>query len=466
MSDRRLPLLPLLPLLLFSACAVGLEYRRPIASTPESFKESIPDGWKHAQPSDEPSRGAWWDVFNDAQLDQLEQKVNISNQNVLAAEARFGAAAAAVHSARAGEFPSVTTEPVATHFEGGKASSSFERSSYTLPIEVSYQADVWGSIRKNTAANAAEAQASAADLGNARLLYQSQLAADYFEVQGLDAEQDLLDSAVKSYEQAVQLTQDRYEGGIASMADVDLARTQLETARVQLIDLRQQRAQLEHAIAVLAGASPADVTISPKRDLSSPPVIKVGIPSGLLERRPDIASAERQVAAANRQIGVAKAALYPALTLTATGGSQSTAIGDLLAWPTRFWSVGPQLAQSLFDAGRRRAEIRQAHAVYDETVARYRQTVLTAFQQVEDSLAQLRVLEEEANAEAVAVKSAEQTLDLSTIQYRGGLASYLQVITAQTSLLQNQRTAVQIQTRRKVASVALIEALGGGWAGN
>jgi NodT family efflux transporter outer membrane factor (OMF) lipoprotein len=200
--------------------------------------------------------------------------------------------------------------------------------------------------------------------------------------------------------------------------------------------------------------------------LSSPPVIKVGIPSGLLERRPDIASAERQVAAANRQIGVAKAALYPALTLTATGGSQSTAIGDLLAWPTRFWSVGPQLAQSLFDAGRRRAEIRQAHAVYDETVARYRQTVLTAFQQVEDSLAQLRVLEEEANAEAVAVKSAEQTLDLSTIQYRGGLASYLQVITAQTSLLQNQRTAVQIQTRRKVASVALIEALGGGWAGN
>jgi NodT family efflux transporter outer membrane factor (OMF) lipoprotein len=337
------------------------------------------------------------------------------------------------------------------------------RTSYILPIEVSYQADVWGNIRRSAAANTAVAQASAADLGNVRLLYQAQLAADYFQIQGLDAERDLLDAAVKSYEQYVQLTQDRYEGGITSMADVDLARTQLETTRVQLIDLRLQRAQFEHAIAVLIGTPPSDVSISPEQDSSSPPVIEVGIPSALLERRPDIASAERQVAAANEQIGIARAALYPSLIFNASGGSQSAAIGDLLAWPTRFWSVGPQLMQSVFDAGKRRAEVRQARAGYDATVANYRQTILTAFEQVEDSLAQLRILSEEADAETVAVKAAEQTLDISTIQYRGGLTNYLQVITAQTSLLQNQRAAVQIQTRREVASVSLIQALGGGW---
>jgi NodT family efflux transporter outer membrane factor (OMF) lipoprotein len=447
---------------LLSACMVGPEYRRPIAPSSEAFKEELPDGWKEAQPNDKPDRGAWWNVYNDAQLNRLEEKISISNQNVLAAEARFQAAAAAVRTARSALFPSVTTEPAATRLQ---ASSGLEqaRTSYILPIEVSYQADVWGNIRRSAAANTAVAQASAADLGNVRLLYQAQLAADYFQIQGLDAERDLLDAAVKSYEQYVQLTQDRYEGGITSMADVDLARTQLETTRVQLIDLRLQRAQFEHAIAVLIGTPPSDVSISPEQDSSSPPVIEVGIPSALLERRPDIASAERQVAAANEQIGIARAALYPSLIFNASGGSQSAAIGDLLAWPTRFWSVGPQLMQSVFDAGKRRAEVRQARAGYDATVANYRQTILTAFEQVEDSLAQLRILSEEADAETVAVKAAEQTLDISTIQYRGGLTNYLQVITAQTSLLQNQRAAVQIQTRREVASVSLIQALGGGW---
>ena len=447
---------------LLNSCMVGPEYRRPVTPSSEAFKETPPAGWKQAQPGDGLNRGAWWDVYKDEQLSQLEDRVSISNQNVLAAEARFEAATAAVHATHAAEFPSVTADPAATHFKAGTETEQ-TRSSYTLPIQVSYQADVWGSIRRSTAENAAVAQASAADLGNVRLLYQSQLAADYFEVQGLDAEQALLDSAVQSYEQAVRLTQDRYEGGIASTADVDLARTQLETARVQLIDIRLQRAQLEHAIASLIGTPPSEFSISPRQDSSPPPVVSVGIPSALLERRPDIAAAERQVAAANAQIGVAKAALYPALMFSASAGSQSTAIGDLLAWPTRFWSVGPQLAQTLFDAGKRRAEIREAHAVYDQTVANYRQTILTAFQQVEDSLAQLRILSEEADAEAAAVKSAEQSLDISTIQYRGGLTNYLQVITAQTSLLQNQRSAAQIQTRRKVASVSLIQALGGGW---
>jgi NodT family efflux transporter outer membrane factor (OMF) lipoprotein len=300
-------------------------------------------------------------------------------------------------------------------------------------------------------------------LENARLLYQAELASDYFQIQGLDASRQLLDATVKSYEQYVQLTQDRFDGGVASKGDVALAQTQLETARAQLVDLGVQRAQFEHAVAVLTGKPPSDLSIPAVPNQAPPPVSAIGIPSALLERRPDVAAAERQVAAANEQIGIAKAALYPSLSISASAGLQTSVLGDLLSWPSRFWSVGPQLAQTLFDAGKHRAQIRVTQATYDATVANYRQIVLTALQQVEDSLAELRILSEEAEITDRAVKAAQQSLEISTIQYRGGIANYLQVITAQTAALQNQRTAVDLLTRRMLASVSLIQGLGGGW---
>jgi NodT family efflux transporter outer membrane factor (OMF) lipoprotein len=366
-----------------------------------------------------------------------------------------------VRIARAGLFPTVTAAPSAT--DSGTGTPSGVRRLYTIPVDLGYQIDVWGSIRRGVAANSALAQASAAQLGNARLLYQAELAADYFQIQGLDASQQLLEATVKSYEQNVQLTQNRFDGGVASQGDVALAQTQLETARVQLVDLGVERAQFEHAIAVLTGKPPSDLSIPAAPNQSPPPVSSIGIPSALLERRPDVAAAERQVAAANEQIGIAKAAFYPSLAFSAGAGLETTVIGDLFTWPSRFWSVGPQLAETLFEGGKRRAQVKLTEAAYDATVASYRQTVLMAFQQVEDSLAQLRILSEEGVIADRAVKSAQQSLDISTAQYRGGLANYLQVITAQTSLLQNQRSVVDILTRRMAASVSLIQALGGGW---
>jgi NodT family efflux transporter outer membrane factor (OMF) lipoprotein len=434
-------------LLLSSACMIGPKYQRPGAAAPPAFKEAPPAGWKEAQPNDGALRGNWWKVYNDPRLDALEDQVSISNQNVLAAEAQFREAKAAVRIARAGLFPTVTAAPSAT--DSGTGTPSSVRRVYTIPVDLGYQIDVWGSIRRGVAANSALAQASAAQLGNARLLYQAELAADYFQMQGLDASQQLLEATVKSYERNVQLTQDRFDGGVASQGDVALAQTQLETARVQLADLGVDRAQFEHAIAVLTGKPPSDLSIPTAPNQAPPPVSSIGIPSTLLERRPDVAAAERQVAAANEQIGIAKAAFYPSLNFSAGAGLETTVIGDLFTWPSRFWSVGPQLAETLFEGGKRRAQVKL--------------TVLTAFQQVEDSLAQLRILSDEGVIADRAVKFAQQSLDISTAQYRGGLANYLQVITAQTSLLQNQRSVVDILTRRMAASVSLIQALGGGW---
>ncbi len=412
-------------------------------------------------PTTRAPRGQWWSAYKDPGLDALEGEVNISNQNVLAAEAQFRAAAASVRIARAGQFPVVSAALTASR-AGGPASGA-AGSYYTLPIDVTYQADVWGSIRRSVAANAAVAQASAADLENARLLYQTELAADYFQLQGLEAERQLLDATVKSYEQYAQLTKDRFDGGVASMGDVALAQTQLETARAQLTDLGIPRAQFEHAIAVLTGKPPSLFSMPAVSAQSPPPPVLVGLPSTLLERRADIAASERQVAAANEQIGIAKAAFFPTLSFGGSAGAQAAAIVDLLSTPTRLWSVGAQLAETIFDAGKRRAQVRLTEATYDATVANYRQTVLTGFQQVEDGLAELRILADEAEIVTRAVAAAQQSLDISTIQYRGGLASYLQVITAQTSLLQNQRATVDILTRRLVASVSLVQALGGGW---
>ena len=465
--SKRTPLQPLIGLLSLAvlwsstACAIGPKYMRPELRSPSAYKEAPPSGWTDARPNDVVARGQWWRLFNDSGLDGLENEVSISNQSVLAAEAQYRAARAAVRITGAGQFPAVTTNPTASRAGGVAAQSSGHF--YQIPLDVSYQADVWGSIRRSVGANAAGAQASAANLENARLLYQSELAADYFQIQGLDADRRLLEETVRSYEQYLQLTQDRFQGGVVSMADVALAQTQLESARAQLTDLGIARAQFEHAIAVLVGRSPAELSITPTALQVSPPVVSVGLPSTLLERRPDIAAAERQVAAANEQIGVARAAFYPALTFGGSVGSQALAIADLFTTPTHVWSLGVQLAETLFDGGKRRAQVKLTQAEYDVTVANYREAVLTGFQQVEDALSGQRTLAQEADIVAQAVAAAQQSLDISTIQYRGGLANYLQVITAQTSLLQNQRATVDIRTRRLVESVSLIQALGGGW---
>ncbi len=449
-------------LLSTTACAIGPKYMRPDTPAPPAYKEMPPPGWTVAQPQDASVRGQWWRTFDEPALDALEDQVSISNQNVLAAEAQYRAARAAVRVTAADRLPTITTTPSATHTSGGAAPHRGEL--YEVPVDVSYEADVWGSIRRSVAANAAVAQASAADLESARLLYQSELASDYFQVQGLDADRVLLEETVRSYEEYLKLTQDRFQGGVVSMADVALAQTQLEGARAQLTDVGIARAQFEHAIAVLTGRAPSELTIPPAASQPSPPVVQVGLPSVLLERRPDIAAAERRVAAANEQIGVARAAFYPVLSFGSSAGSQALAIADLFAAPTRLWSVGVQVAETLFDGGKRRAQVKVTEAAYDTTVASYKETVLTGFQQVEDALADLRILSQETEIVDRAVVAAQQSLDISTTQYRGGLVNYLQVITAQTSLLQNQRQSVALRTRRLVESVSLIQALGGGWS--
>lgn len=448
--------------LLLNSCTLGPKYVRPEAQVSQTFKEELPPGWDRAKPNDDAARGAWWKVYGDAQLDALEDQVKTSNQNVAAAEARFRAAREAVHASRAEEFPNASAA-ISSSRSGVGTATSVVHSSSSVDVSASYEADMWGAIRRSVAANKDLAQASAAEAENASLLFQSELAVDYFQLQGIDAERQLLRDAVTSYEQNVQLTQDRFDGGVASRGDVALAQTQLETARGQLTDVDVQRAEFEHAIAVLIGRAPSEISIHSVTLPSSPPPVSVGLPSTLLERRPDIAAAERSVAAANAEIGVSKAALYPLLSWSGVAGSQTSSISNLLTEPSRFWSIGPQIAQTLFDAGKRRAQLKISEADYDATVADYRQTVLTALQQVEDNLAQLRILAEEADVVDRAVKAAQESLNVSTIQYRSGTTSYLQVIDSQTSVLQNERSAASILTRRLVASVDLIQALGGGW---
>jgi NodT family efflux transporter outer membrane factor (OMF) lipoprotein len=426
--------------------------------------------WKQAQPSDALARGKWWEIYNDPELNALEEQVSISNQNLLAAEAQFREAKFAVRIARANLYPTVSAAPSivnarssVTGTPGNQAFVPSSRTTYDLPVDVSYQADIWGSIRRSVRASAETAQASGALWENARLSYQAELAQDYFELRGTDGEKELLETTVKSYQDYLKLTQDRFDSGVASGSDVAQAQTQLNTARAQLIDYDVARAQFEHAVAVLAGKPPAELSITQRPIKITPPPVPVGLPSTLLERRPDIAASERQMASANEQIGIAKAAYYPTLTISGSAGVESSQFLKWISWPSRFWSVGPQLAETLYDAGRRRATLNQSIAAYDATVANYRQAVLTAFQQVEDNLAALRVLEKEAQAEDDAVKAAQNSLDISTYQYKAGTVNYLTVITEQAILLQDEEQAVSILTRRMSASVLLIEALGGGW---
>ncbi len=482
MNQRRAALLTthcLLPaafcLLLFSsACMVGPKYQRPSAPVPPAYKESPPahwkemQGWKQAQPNEAAKRGKWWEIYDDAELNALEEQVSISNQNLLAAEAQFREAKFAVRIARSNLYPSISVSPTIVNAQASSNAvfKTGQQTTYDLPVNVSWEADTWGSIRRSVLSSAEAAQASDAVLENARLSYQAELAQDYFELRGTDGEKELLEATVKSYQDYLKLTQDRFNSGVASGSDVAQAQTQLETARAQLIDFDVARTQFEHAIAVLAGKLPSELSISRRSIKITPPPVPVGLPSGLLERRPDISNAERQMAEANEQIGIAKAAYYPAIGLTTNSapiGLESTSFLRWISWPSKFWSVGPGLEETIYDAGRRRATLNQNLAAYDATVANYRQTVLTAFQQVEDNLAALRVLESEAQAEDDAVKAAQNSLDISTYQYKAGTVNYLAVITEQAILLQDQVQALNILTRRMSASVLLIEALGGGW---
>jgi len=457
--------------LLLAGCMVGPKYQRPAPPPSPAYKEPLPEGWKEAQPSDGAIRGKWWETYNDPALNALEEQVNISNQNVLAAEAQFREARDAVRIARSGLFPTVSGSAsiVNSKPSGTLTNNKFAafipsaETQYSMPLSLTYQADIWGSIRRTIRQSAETAQVSAAQLENARLSFQAELALDYFQLHGADSAEDLLERTVKSYQEYLELTQNRFKSGVASGSDVAQAQAQLETARAQLIDLGVARAQFEHAIAILTGKPPSELSIPRALLKSEPPVTPPGVPSMLLERRPDIAAAERQMAAVNEQIGLARAAYFPTLVLNASAGLETSSFVDWFKWPSRFWSVGPQMAETLFDAGRRHAQSAQAQAAFDVTVANYRQTVLTAFQQVEDNLSALRVLAEEARAEDAAVQAAEEALRISTYQYKAGTVSYLQVITSQAIALQDERTAVDLLTRRMVASVALIQALGGGW---
>ncbi len=457
-------------LLVSSGCMVGPNYRRPPAPAPRAFKEGPPDGWKEAQPNDAALKGKWWEIYNDAKLNALEEQVNISNQNVLAAEAQYRAARAAVQIARSALFPALTAGPTASAAQGTGGVSANQVAAaggthtiYQIPFDVSYQVDLWGSIHRNVRAAAETAQATEAQLENIKLTYQADLAQDYFQLHGTDGDLALLQSTVDSYAGYLKLTQARHDSGIASGADVAQAETQLDSAKEQLIDLGVARAQYEHAIAILIGKAPAELSIPQQTLTAEPPQVPVAMPSTLLERRPDIAIAERQMAALNEQIGIADAAYYPALTLSASTGLASSSFVSLFSWAARFWTAGAGLSQTLFDAGRLRGQVDVAKADFDTGMANYRQTVLNAFQQVEDELAALRILERETGATNETVKAAQTALAITTAQYKAGTAAYLQVETSQTALFAEQKALVDLLTRRMVSSVLLVEALGGGW---
>jgi NodT family efflux transporter outer membrane factor (OMF) lipoprotein len=467
-SIRRISLpLSALILLAVSGCTVGPKYVRPTAEVPADYKEA--GDWKSAQPSDALAKGKWWEIYQDSQLNTLEDQINVSNQNLKVAQAQFLEARAALKISRSGLFPTVTGGASATHFQQSQNRPLFTNatptsySDYVLSADASYEVDVWGRVRRTIEASRSEAQASAADLATVDLSLHAELALDYFSLRGLDAEKALLDSTVVSYEKALELTKNRYQGGLASAVEVAMAQTTLETTRAQSIDVKVQRASFEHAIAVLIGQPASTFSMAPLPLSTPPPPIPSGLPSDLLERRPDIAAAERRVQEANAQIGVAKAAYFPLITLSPTGGFESGVITTLIQGPSGLWSFGGAAAETLFDAGRRRGISDQAIASHDQFVATYRETVLTAFQEVEDNLAALRILEDEARTEDAAVAAAEHSLALSINRYKGGVTSYLEVTTAQSAALADEVTAVNLLTRRMTASVLLIKAIGGGW---
>ena len=463
-------------LLLLTGCMVGPKYQKPPVPMAPAYKEPPPDSykesdeWKTSHPNAASLRGNWWEIFGDAQLNALEEQLTVSNQDLKMAEARFRQARTMVRYNRAGLFPTISVDsniqslrlsPNQPYFPANVGSGS--RGEFTLPFDFSYEVDLWGRIRRTVTSAGEEAQATAADLQTVALSLHAELAVDYFELRSADAQQSLLDETVKAYADMVQLTTDLLNGGAAPESDVIQARTQLDTARVQDTDIGVMRAQYEHAIAILIGKPPAVFSVPAAPLNIPPPAIPVGLPSQLLERRPDIAASERRVAEANEAIGIARAAYFPSLVIGATGGLEGSSIANWFAWPSRFWAVGPSMVQTIFDGGRRRATSEGALANYDATVANYRETTLTAFQQVEDNLAALRILEHEAQQQREAVAEAQRGVQIFTNRYQSGVDPYLQVVSAQTIALLNERNEVDILRRRMDASVLLIKGLGGGW---
>ncbi len=460
--------------LLLQGCVVGPKYNRPAMQAPGTYKEVTPDdlkkmdGWKVAQPQDSSLHGKWWEILGDPQLNALEEQVSISNQNVAAAFANFMAARALVREARAQYFPTLTVGASATRqrttiaqANGQTTGTTFNE--FSLPFDASWTPDLFGRVRNQVRAGVANAQASAADLENTRLTAQAELAVDYFQLRGQDSLKQLLDATVVAYAESLKLTQALYETGIDSDEAVAEAETQLQATQAQDTNLGILRAQYEHAIALLVGQPASSFSIAVESLKTPPPAIPFGVPSQLLERRPDVAASERLMAQANAQIGVAVAAYYPTLTLSGSAGFESAKASSWLTWPSRLWSVGPSIAETIYDGGLRRATVEQYRAQYDQTLANYRNTVLTAFQQVEDNLAGLRILSQGIQEQDTAIRSAQRSLKLATDRYRLGIDPYLNVITAQTTLFSNQQTAVTLRITQIVDSVQLIEALGGGW---
>jgi NodT family efflux transporter outer membrane factor (OMF) lipoprotein len=459
-------------LVLFAGCSFAPKYAKPAVPTPVAFKELTPeqsketDGWKTAEPKDDMIRGQWWEIFHEPELNAFEGQVVVSNQTVAAALANFLAARAVVKQSRSQYFPTVSANPSVTRSRQSSLSSpptSSTFTEYSLPFDASWELDFWGRIRNTVKANSLEAQATLADLENVRLTVQAEVAVDYFQLRVLDAQKQLLDATVLAYQESLKVTQAQYDAGLASGQDVAQAETQLNTTLAQDTDLGIQRALLEHAIAMLLGQPASSFSIATDPLVAKPVAIPFGLPSQLLERRPDVAAAERRVAEANAQIGVARAAYFPTITLSGSAGYQSTSVENLFSGPGLVWSVGASLAQTLFDAGLRKAVTEQARAKYQGTVANYRQTVLTAFQEVEDNLSTLRILSQELQQQNAAVESSQRYLTLADARYQSGLDIYLDVIAAQTALLSNQRTALNLRMQQLTASVQLIKALGGGW---
>ena len=464
-------------LVALGGCTVGPKYVKPAVPTSASYKEEPPvsrkelDQWQPAHPGDQMSRGSWWQIFGDSELNKLEEQVAGSNESLKIADARLHEARAALRFNRASQFPTVSTSPSANYVKNSDFSSSFpskiqqaSKGDFVLPFDLSYEVDFWGRVRRIVAAAREEAQATAADYETAKLSLEAELAVDYFELRSADAQKSLLDDTVEAYTDNLELTKNRFKGGVAPRSDVAQAQTQLDTTRVQDTDVTVQRAEFEHAIAILIGKPPADFNLAPAPlGNYQPPGTPVGLPSELLQRRPDIAAAERRVAEANQQIGIARAAYFPTVTFNGTTGFTGSQGSNWFTWPSAFWAVGPAVAQTLFDAGRRRATSESARANYDGAVATYRQTSLIAFQEVEDNVAALRILETEAQQQDQAVASSKDSLQVFTNRYKGGVDTYLQVINAQTIELANERNSIDILRRRLDASVLLIKALGGGW---
>ncbi|CAB3760806.1 efflux transporter outer membrane subunit [Paraburkholderia solisilvae] len=459
---------------MLAGCAVGPDYKRPTTDIPASYKEAA-EGWKVAQPADQLDRGPWWTIYNDPQLNALEDRLNTSNQTIAQFAAAYRQARALVAEARSAYFPVLTLNGSGERQQspsrsggfvtgtGSVGSSGSITNSFRLSADATWEPDLWGQVSRTVAAEKAGQQGAAADLANARLSAQGTLAQTYFTVRSLDAQQKLLDDTVVSFEKSLQLTQNRYAQGVAARSDVIQAQTQLQSAQAAAIDNGVARAQNEHAIAVLIGEPASTFSLPPAPLDATPPDVPAQLPSALLERRPDIASAERKAAAANEQIGVAIAAYFPTLTFSASGGFESSVFSQLLTAPSRFWTVGPQLAATVFDFGLRSAQTDAARATYDQNVATYRQTVLAAFQDVEDNLASLRILGKEIVVQQQAVQSAQQALDIVTNQYKSGTVDYLNVLTAQTTAFNAQQKLASIEGQRMVSSAGLVKALGGGW---